>query len=106
MGKKGVFIKIKIFQNIDLDFITKRLSYDLKKRYLDNISLNKVLGVYKLNDDPLLKSEENKLNKKLKSCIKKFDLVIVCDYGHGFISDKTANIVCQNSKYLALKRSS
>ena len=64
--------------------------------------MNKVLGVYKLNDDPLLKSEENKLNKKLKSCIKKFDLVIVCDYGHGFISDKTANIVCQNSKYLAL----
>ena len=28
--------------------------------------------------------------------------MIVCDYGHGFISDKTANIVCQNSKYLAL----
>ncbi len=106
LGEKKEFygkIKKNIPKNIDLDFITKKDSPTiLKKRYLDNISLNKVLGVYKLNDDPLLKSEENKLNKKLKSCIKKFDLVIVCDYGHGFISDKTANIICQNSKYLAL----
>ena len=48
-----------------------------------------------------LKSGRQIKQKTLKVALKKFDL-IVCDYGHGFISDKTANIVCQNSKYLAL----
>ena len=34
--------------------------------------------------------------------IKKHDLVIVSDYGHGLISKKSANIICKNSKFLAL----
>ena len=60
------------------------------------------MGVYKLQDDPLSKKEENNLNKKLKKLIKNFDLIIVSDYGHGFISKKSANIICSNSKYLAV----
>ena len=42
------------------------------------------------------------MNNQLKKIIKKFDLVIVSDYGHGFISKKSANIICKNSKFLAL----
>jgi rfaE bifunctional protein kinase chain/domain/rfaE bifunctional protein nucleotidyltransferase chain/domain len=106
LGEKKEFlgeIKKGIPKNINYEFITKKNSHTiLKKRYIDNLSLNKVLGVYKLNDDPLAVKEENILNKKLKKIIKKFDLVIVSDYGHGFISKKSANIICSNSKYLAV----
>ena len=33
---------------------------------------------------------------------KQNDLVIVSDYGHGLISKKAANLICKNSKFLAL----
>ena len=29
-------------------------------------------------------------------------MVIVSDYGHGFISNKSANLICKKSKFLAL----
>ena len=38
----------------------------------------------------------------LKNSIPKYDLVIVSDYGHGLISNKSANLICKLSKYLAL----
>ena len=34
--------------------------------------------------------------------IKKYDLVIVSDYGHGLITKKLAKLLCKNSKFLAL----
>ena len=42
-----------------------------------------------------------KLENVIKSLIPKYDLVLVSDYGHGFIS-KNARLICSKSKYLAL----
>ena len=50
----------------------------------------------------LSKKEEIKFNKILKNLLPKHDLVIVSDYGHGLISNKSANLMCKSSKYLAL----
>ena len=85
-----------------MNLLLKKNSHTiLKKRYVDNLSLNKVLGVYKLNNDPLAVKGKS-FKQKTKKIIKNFDLVIVSDYGHGFISKKSANIICSNSKYLAV----
>ena len=46
--------------------------------------------------------EELILNKKLEKILPKYDLVIVSDYGHGFISEKTAKIICSKSKFVSL----
>ena len=66
---------------------------------MDIVTNNKVLGVYKINDDVLIKKEEKLFNNKLKKLIPKHDLVIVSDYGHGLISKKSSEIICKNSKY-------
>ena len=34
--------------------------------------------------------------------IKKYDLIVVSDYGHGLITKKLAKLLCKNSKFLAL----
>ena len=106
IGEKKEFIKeIKknTEKNIKLNFINKKNSPTIfKKRFVDHISNNKVLGVYNINDDPLNLNDERKLNSNLKKNLHKYDLVIVSDYGHGFISSKTAKIICAKSKYLAL----
>ena len=66
------------------------------------MSKNKVFGSDKLNDELLDKRQENNFNRKLKKLVPKFDLVIVSDYGHGFISKNSAKIICKYSKFLAL----
>jgi len=106
LGEKKEFlkdIKKNFEKNINFDFIQKKNSPTIfKKRFVDYVSNNKVLGVYNINDDPLDDNDENILNKKLKKILHKYDVVIISDYGHGFISEKTAKIICSSSKFVAL----
>ena len=106
IGEKKEFLKeIKkdLPKNIKTKFFIKKNSPTIvKKRFVDNISNSKVLGVYNLNDD-ILSSEEIKIfNSYLIKEIKKYDLVVVSDYGHGLISETSAKIICKHSKFLAL----
>ena len=70
LGEKKEFltdIKKNFEKNVSFDFIKKTNSPTIfKKRFVDYISNNKVLGVYNINDDPLIEKDENTLNKKLK----------------------------------------
>ena len=103
--KKEYFkdIKKNLPKKIKTKFIFKNNSPTIvKKRFLDSISQSKVIGIYNINDEILNKNDEILFNKLLIKEIKKHDLVIVSDYGHGFISKKSANIICKNSKFLAL----
>ena len=96
-------IKKKLPKNVNLNYLKKKNSPTIiKKRFLDNLSKNKVLGVYSINDDSLVPKDEFLFNKKLKKIIPQYDLVIVSDYGHGFISNKSANLISKRSKFLAL----
>tara|TARA_Y100000590_G_scaffold460636_1_gene620385 strand:- start:243 stop:1769 length:1527 start_codon:yes stop_codon:yes gene_type:complete len=108
IGEKGEHLKQilkNLPRNVDFRYIKKKNSPTIiKKRFLDNSANNnnKVLGIYTMNDEILNNQDEKLFNKKLKKIIKNYDLVIVSDYGHGLISNKSANIICKSSKYLAL----
>ena len=106
LGEKKEFLKeIKsiFLKKIKCKFFYKKNSPTIiKRRYVDDISKSKLFGVYNLNDDILSKKEELNFNKYLKKELKKYDLVVVSDYGHGLISQKSANIICKYSKFLAL----
>ena len=57
-------------------------------RYVDEYRKTKILGVYDLNDDPINLKEERSFYNEIKKNIKKFDIVIVLDYGHGIFTKK------------------
>ncbi len=96
-------IKKGLSSKVNFEYIKKNNSPTIiKKRFLDEITNNKVLGVYTINDDALNSKDEKIFNNKLKKLIPLHDLIIVSDYGHGFISKKAANIICKKSKYLAV----
>ena len=96
-------IKKRLPGNINFKYLRKKNSPTIvKKRFLDNVGNKKVLGVYTINDENLKHNDEIKFKNYLKKNLKKFDLVIVSDYGHGFVSKENAKIICKNSKYLAL----
>jgi bifunctional ADP-heptose synthase (sugar kinase/adenylyltransferase) len=60
------------------------------------------LGVYSINDETLSGKDEKKLISIILKEIKKYDLVIVTDYGHGLISEKVAKEIVKNAPYIAL----
>jgi rfaE bifunctional protein kinase chain/domain/rfaE bifunctional protein nucleotidyltransferase chain/domain len=106
VGEKGDYlnkIKRKLPKNINFKYIKKKNSPTiLKRRFLDHLNKNKVLGVYKINDEVLSKKQDKLFYNILKNMVPKYDLVIVSDYGHGFISNQNANLICKLSKFLAL----
>ncbi len=106
LGEKKEYlkeIKSNLSKKIKFKFFYKKNSPTIvKRRYIDNISKSKVFGVYNLNDDILEKSETKNFNNYLLKEIKKYDLVIVSDYGHGLISKESAHLICKHSKFLAL----
>ena len=105
LGEDGKYLNfIKELQKCQFSYI-KKFTYNCEKRFVDNSAStnnSKILGVYNINDEVLTGENEKKFNKLLKEKLPKYDLVIVSDYGHGFISSQSANLICKYSKYLAL----
>tara|TARA_A100001037_G_scaffold302879_1_gene335573 strand:+ start:4289 stop:5857 length:1569 start_codon:yes stop_codon:yes gene_type:complete len=66
----------------------------LKKRYIDYLTKNKLLGIYSFNDRDLSKVEIKKYQKLIFNQIKNYDLILISDYGHGIINNKLANKLC------------
>ena len=105
IGKKDYLkdVNKNLPKKIKTKFIFKKNSPTIvKKRFVDSINQTKVIGIYNINDEILNKTDENLFNKLLLKEIKKHDLIIVSDYGHGLISNKSADLICRRSKYLAL----
>ena len=107
-NKKDVkYLKKNLSKNIKTNFLHRSKSPTIiKKRYIEHISNNKVLGIYTLNDDLLNKKEESIFKNMIEKEIKKNDIVIVSDYGHGLITKKLAKLLCKKSKFIALNAQS
>lgn len=97
------FIKKNVNKNVKPILIPKKNSCTIvKKRYVDEVSKTKILGVYSIEDHLINKMEEKKFTKKILEEVKKNDLVVVSDYGHGLISDRLAKLITTKSKFLAI----
>ena len=97
------FIKKNLKKNIESNFFMKKNSPTiLKKRFLDNITKNKIFGIYSLNDEDISIKDDLKITKYIEKNLKKFDLIVISDYGHGFISKKTAKKISSSKKFVTL----
>ena len=97
------FIENNLDKKLKKFFIKKTNSPTIvKRRYLDKVDRKKILGVYKINDDEIDKSNEKKILVNLKKQIKKFDLVLIADYGHGLLTKKISQFLTKHSKYLVV----
>jgi len=97
------FVIKNLNKKIKYNFLLKKNSPTIiKTRYLDDYRKSKILGVYDLNDDRISKKEENNFLNILKTSIKKYDIIVVADYGHGIITKKIRKIINGSSKKLFL----
>ena len=103
LNTQSKFINKNLNSNILKHLIVKKNSPTIeKKRFIDNVSKSKIIGVYNVNENNLDKSEEKKFNAIIKKNLLNSDLFIVSDYGHGLINSTTAKILTTKKKFIAL----
>jgi rfaE bifunctional protein kinase chain/domain/rfaE bifunctional protein nucleotidyltransferase chain/domain len=101
--KDATFIKKHISKATKFNYIKKIHSPTIKKkRFIDHLTNHKLLGVYSINDRELTKIEMIKLNNILKKNLKKKSVIIISDYGHGFLPNSIAKMICNKYKNIFL----
>jgi cytidyltransferase-like protein len=91
--------------NINNKFIIKsKYHKDIKKvRFIENSYVTKkIFEYYEMNENNIAASDEKKIINFLNSNIKKFDIVVLNDFGHNFFTKKIMEIIQSKSNYLAL----
>jgi len=95
------FLSEKMKPNVKLINFERPDSRTIVKRRFVNAN-QKLFEVCYLNDSPLPSETEKKIQSKLKQMISDYDLVVVSDFGHGFLSDNLARTICKKAKFLAV----
>lgn len=75
----------------------------VKRRFVDPNFLTKLFEVcYLDNMCPTPSSLEKKICEYLDAYLQEFDIVLVTDFGHGFITSKIIKMLCKKAPFLAL----
>lgn len=76
----------------------------VKRRYLqkDGQHLTKFFETYSTNENLLNALESQKLAKYIQENAKKFDLVLVCDFGNGLLNPMLNQVISQVPNFLAI----
>ena len=97
------FIRQNLRKNIKPTFFHKGNSPTIvKRRFLEDVTFRKLLEFYVINDSELSEEQTDKLIKKLKPLLSKYDLVVCSDFGHGMLNQKSRNLLINKVKFLAL----
>lgn len=97
------FILEHLKQNINVNFFYRKDGPTIvKKRYINKYLNQKLFEINYLNDEFIKKETELKVIDYLKSELPKYDLTLLSDYGHGFITNKIIKVIRDNSKVLAV----
>ncbi len=74
----------------------------MKRRFVDPSFLSKIFEIYYFNDRDLPTSIEQKICDYLAEKIRDYDLVLVADFGHGFLSKKLRDLISREATFVAL----
>jgi rfaE bifunctional protein kinase chain/domain/rfaE bifunctional protein nucleotidyltransferase chain/domain len=103
-------------QNLQMPVINEKLSKEIdakffkrtdgptntKRRYLDKYRDLKIFEVTFMNDKPINSKLEDEVIGYLEKEIPKYDMVIITDFGHGFITPDIIKCIETSAKYLAV----
>jgi rfaE bifunctional protein nucleotidyltransferase chain/domain len=74
----------------------------IKRRYVEPSFLTKMFGIYFFNDRGLRGEHQQEICGYLEGVIGDYDLVLVSDFGHGFIGPPMMKALCKGAKLLAV----
>jgi len=74
----------------------------VKRRFLEPVSMQKMFEICFYSDTDLPETVDREICSYLKENIRKYDLVLVADFGHGFIGQNITKVLGEEAKFLAV----
>jgi rfaE bifunctional protein kinase chain/domain/rfaE bifunctional protein nucleotidyltransferase chain/domain len=106
LGKKESFegfIKSRLSSNINTKFFYRPdTNTIIKRRFVSEEANRKLFEVCYIKDDDISPQREKQIIDLLERTIKKYDLVVVSDFGHGLLTKRIRNLICRKARYVAL----
>lgn len=100
IGQEMQGINLEVVHNDEFITPVKRR---FLKQHLQRQEYEKLFSINMLLDSKQMKNIDYTLfQQKLKEILPKYDVVIVCDYGHGLLDDKSLRIIEEQARFLAV----
>lgn len=100
-------VRSQIHSSVATSFIRRTNGPTVQKtRFVEPTYVRKLFEVYHMDDRPLSKGVQDSFHDLLREKIKAVDLVIVCDFGHGLISQETVDLLDGKAPFLAVNTQS
>jgi rfaE bifunctional protein kinase chain/domain len=97
------FIRSRLRANISPRFFIREGTPTItKRRYVSEPALLKLFEVAMMDDTPLPAALEDEMLAHLEAALPAYDLVVVTDYGHGFLGSRTVDLLAARARYLAV----
>lgn len=97
------FVREHLKPNVKPHFFYREdASTIIKRRFVEPVFLSKMFQVSFLEDSYLPEEVDSDLRAHLTKILPKYDVVLVADYGHGFLSPATIDVLGKKAKFLAV----
>jgi rfaE bifunctional protein nucleotidyltransferase chain/domain len=97
------FIRRQLRTRTQPEFIYRPTGPTIQKtRFVEPTYVRKLFEVYRMDDRPLPEDTQKELRARLRERIRGADLVVVCDFGHGFIDKSVVSVLTEEAKFLAV----
>lgn len=96
------FIRSKLQPNVTPEFFYMEGAPTVTKRRFVDADLAKYFEVYFYREDPVLGETERKVCDWLNRHITGYDVIVVPDFGNGFLTSTMVGILCERARYLAV----
>lgn len=96
------YIRSKLQPNVRPEFFMIDDARTVTKRRFVDQELSKLFEVYFFNEEPVAEKVEKALCTWLEANLAKYDVVIVPDFGNGFISERMVQVLCAKARFLAV----
>jgi bifunctional ADP-heptose synthase (sugar kinase/adenylyltransferase) len=96
------FIRQRLSPNIEAMFLhLPGLPTTIKRRFVESYPFQKLFEVYVMNDE-IAAAHSQAFYARLEAVLPAYDAVIVTDYGHGLFTPEIIELLCDQSKFLAV----
>ena len=96
------FVRDKLQKNVSPEFFYFEDAPTVTKRRFVDADLAKLFEVYFFREDPILKEAEGSVCEWLHVNVSSYDVVVVPDFGNGFITQPMIEVLVKKAKFLAV----
>lgn len=96
-------IRGALHPNVAADFLFRKdVPTTRKCRFVDPAHLRKMFEMYYFDDRPIDGALEDEFIARIREKAPQYDVVVVTDFGHGLITPRAIEALCESSKFLAV----